>query len=267
MNCQEARKLVHLFVDGALDPRANVDVLAHVNMCSACNDRFADAKRFEDFLKEKLKPSAVPESVKSKIEFRLNEMCTPFPLRLAGSLRRKPAVAMLGVAALLALSFASLRTYERMGTCPFVVDATKFTKQIESGDVSTAPENPQGQMKKTVEQAGPIPKLPGMIANGGYVFSMGPSGRDTYACSFRMDNCAEDAHCLVLYFVDFPGLKLEDHNCIVKHGKKFCCWEYDDCRVVSWKDETRGLYCLMVCQKKEMEHESLVNFASVAATR
>ena len=124
MNCQESRKLVHLFVDGALDPRANVDVLAHINMCAACGARFADAKKFEDFLKEKLRPEPAPEALRARIGASLSEMSSPWPLRVVSALRRRPLLPMTGVAALILLSVVGWRGLETWRTCPFVKAVT-----------------------------------------------------------------------------------------------------------------------------------------------
>lgn len=264
MNCPEARKLVHLFVDGALDARANVDVLAHLNMCPSCNERFVDAKKFEDFLKERLKPGMAPEALKGRICACLAEMSAPWPVRVAGSLRRRPLVSMAGVAALVAISFASLYGYGHFSTCPYVIDATKRMHDIATGTVRPLPqEGPSRRMARDI----PPPVVAGYKVNGEFGVDMGPRFQDAIAYRYRMDHCADDATCTVLFFVNAPGLVLGEHNCVVRGGRKFCTWEYDGCRVVCWKDEKRGLYALMVCEKREMEHEALVNFASVASSQ
>lgn len=264
MNCPEARKLVHLFVDGALDPRANVDVLAHLNMCPPCNERFEDAKRFEDFLKERLKPGQAPEALRCRISACLAEMAAPWPARLAGGLRRHKAASLAAVAAVAVLSFAGFHGYGRFATCPYVVDATKHLHEIAAGAVQPLPkEGPARRMAKDI----PPPQVAGYLVNGEFGVDMGPKFQDAIAYRYRMDHCADDATCTVLFFVNAPALTLGDHNCVVKNGRKFCTWDYDGCRVVAWKDEKRGLYAIMVCEKREMEHDALVNFASVASSQ
>lgn len=264
MNCPEARKIVYLFVDGALDARANVDVLAHLNMCPPCNERFVDARKFEDFLKERLKPGMAPEALKCRISACLAEMAAPWPVRVASGLRRRPLVSLAGVAALLAISFTGFYGYGRFSTCPYVIDATKRMHDIATGNVQPLS---QAGPSRVVWKDTSAPVVPGYKMNGEFGVDMGPKYQDAIAYRYRMDNCAHDATCTVLFFVNAPGLILGEHNCVVREGRKFCTWEYDDCRVVCWKDEKRGLYAIMVCEKREMEHEALVNFASAAASQ
>ncbi|MEK7470158.1 MAG: anti-sigma factor [Planctomycetota bacterium] len=266
MNCPEVRKIVYLFVDGALDPRANVDVLAHLNMCPPCNERFSDAKKFEDFLKERLRPQPAPPAVRARIDARLSEMTAPWPLRLAGGLRRRPLISMTGVAALLVFSFLGLRGFGSLTTCPYVRDTVKFTKDIQANRVEHLPPDGPGREE---ERKYPTPFVDGFasVKNGDYLTQVGPAFQTAVARAYRMDHCAEDKTCVVLYFISAPSLPFGEHNCVVIRGKKYCVWEHDGCRIVTWKNEKLGLYCMAVCQVTEMDHDALVNFANIASTQ
>lgn len=266
MNCPEVRKLVHLFVDGELDPRANVDVLAHLNMCPPCNERFSDAKKFEDFLKEKLRPRSAPTSVRARIESELSTMTAPWPVRLASGLRRRPLISMTGVAALLVFSFVGINGFGSFSVCPYVKDTVKFAQDIQANKVERLPQEGPGREE---ERKFPKVAIPGykQVKDGDYLTRTGPNKDTTIAHAYRMDHCAEDKTCVVLFFISAPSLPFGEHNCVVVHGKKFCVWEHDGCRVVTWKNEKLGLYCMAVCQTTEMGHDALVDFANIASTQ
>ena len=119
------------------------------------------------------------------------------------------------------------------------------------------------------EREYPTPTVDGFVprANGDYAFQIGPSFQPAIARAYRMDDCAEDKTCVVLYFISAPSLPLGEHNCVVVHGKKFCVWEHDGYRVVTWKNDRLGLYCMAVCKTTEMDHDALVNFANIASAQ
>jgi hypothetical protein len=266
MNCPEVRKLVHLFTDGELDPRANVDVLAHLNMCPPCNERFSDAKKFEDFLKERLKPQQAPAALRSGIDAKLRGLTAPWPVRVAGGLWRRPLASVTGLAALALFSFFGLHGYGNLTTCPYVRDTVKFTNDIIAKRVMPLPLDGPGREE---EQKYPAPFVAGYVAvkNGDYFTQIGPAYQAAIARAYRMDHCAEDKTCVVLYFISAPSLPFGEHNCVVVKGKKYCVWEHDDCRVVTWKNDKLGLYCMAVCQTTEMDHDALLNFADIASTQ
>jgi anti-sigma factor RsiW len=266
MNCQEARKLVHLFVDGALDPRANVDVLAHMNMCPSCTDRFSEARRFEDFVRDRLKAGPAPEGVRTRITIRIAELSAPWPLRFLGGLRRKPVAAFSGFAALLAVSFASWQACGYFLTCPYVRGVVSKTDMIVMHRITPIPEDAQGPLRQLRDSMPQAPQFAGMISTGTYAVDMDPVYRDAVAFSYRMEHCPEDRVCAVLFMVKAPGMQLHNHDSVVKQGKTFTRWEHDDSNVVCWKDDKRGVFCLMVCKRKEMEQDALLDFASLAAT-
>ncbi|KAF0243417.1 MAG: hypothetical protein FD180_3401 [Planctomycetota bacterium] len=267
MNCPEIRKLVHLFTDGELDPRANVDVLAHLNMCPPCNERFSDAKKFEDFLREKLRPQPAPPAVRVRIDSQLRELTAPWPMRVASGLRRRPLISMTGVAALLVFSFLSFNGYGNLTTCPYVRDTVKFTKDIQAKRVLSLPlQGPGREESKKFPNGVTVPGYL-QVKNGDYLTRSGPAYDITYAQAFRMEHCPEDKACVVLYFISAPSLPFGEHNCKVINGVRFCVWEHDGCRVVTWKNEKLGLYCMAICQVTEMENDALLNFANIASTQ
>jgi mycothiol system anti-sigma-R factor len=262
MNCQEARKVVHLFVDGALDPRENVDVLAHLNMCPACSERFGEAKKFEDFLKDKLKPEPAPAELRAKISGRLSELASPWPLRAAATARRRPVFATFGAAAVLALAFGAWQQYGVMSTCPFVVASTEA--YAHPSTAQQIPGDPSGPLKQLNDSV-PNPPIDGLVRDGSGVYEL--NGHVAVGRAYRMTHCEPGRHCVILFYVQAPGLPMHDHNCTVVHGRKFSCWQYDDHRVVCWKETNSGFYCLMVCAKDEMDADALVNYADLAAPR
>jgi hypothetical protein len=266
MNCPEVRKIVHLFVDGELDPRANVDVLAHLNMCPPCNERFSDAKKFEDFLKEKLRPQPAPPAVKARICECLSGMAAPWPLRLVGTFRRRVVASLIGVAAALTVSLVAWHHYTSPVVCPFVADCVRITHAIQKGEAVPLPNDGPGRV---VEKEYPRFFFEGFVPaqKPDFLFQFGPNFQPGIARAYRMEDCAEEKTCVVLYLISAPSLPLGEHNCVVVHGKKFCVWEHDGCRIVTWKNDKLGLYCMAVCETTEMDHEALVNFASVASTQ
>ncbi|NUN48166.1 MAG: zf-HC2 domain-containing protein [Candidatus Brocadiae bacterium] len=266
MNCQEARKIVHLFVDGALDPRANVDVLAHLNMCGACTERFTEARRFEDFVRDRLKAGPAPDGVRARISIRIGELSAPWPVRMLGGLRRRPVAAFSGMAAVLAVSLVSWQACGFFLTCPYVRGVVNKTDQIVDHKITRIPDDAQGPLRHLKESMPDAPVFAGMVNTGTYAVDMDPVYRDAIAFSYRMDHCPDDRVCAVLFMVKAPGMQLHEHDAVVKQGKTFTRWEYDDSNVVCWKDEKRGVFCLLVCKRKEMEREALLDYASLAAT-
>lgn len=262
MNCSEARKLVHLFVDGALDPRANVDVLAHLNMCAACSARFEDAKKFEEFLRTKLRHEVTPPGVRLRLESGFARLGQPWPARMAWRLKRHPMAAMSGVAAVLAISLVGWQACGVMFTCPYVRASADHYLRITAGDLPMTVPSSAAALAGSV----PVKNFGGLEHSGRGVFALSDNLRDAVGDAYRMTHCPTGSRCVVLFSVSLPGADIGNHDCVEMHGRKFTRWEYDGCRLVCWKDEKNGLYCIMVCKKQEMEDDALLNIASLAAT-
>jgi anti-sigma factor RsiW len=257
MNCPEVRKLTHLFVDGALDARSNVDVLAHLNMCGACNERFSEARRFEDFLRERLRPEPAPEGVRARVSLRLAEATAPWPIRLLGGARRRPVAAISGFAAVLAIAVAAWQVMGVYRMCPYVRDTYRNYEALQQGKLPPLPERGP---RRDFANAVPAPAIPGLVQNASAACEVNNRGAVMYA--YRMDHCPEDRKCVMLFCVDAAGLWIGDHACTIRDGKKFAQWEYEGLHIVCWKDERLGIYCLMACEKSEMEGAALLNIAS-----
>jgi hypothetical protein len=257
MNCVEARKLVHLFVDGVLDCRANVDVLAHLNMCGACSGRFDEAKKFEEFMASRLRAPACPEGVRMRVELLVAELAAPWYVRVPGGFRRRPLAAMSGAAALLAISLAGWKGYCFFGTCPYVRDATGTFQALMPMAIGGS---------EAIADAGRAPAIRGLRCNGSKDVLFSTVHRDVRAYSYAMDNCPDEKACTVLFMLDSPGFNIGDHEAVTVDGRKYTRWEYDDCSVVVWKNEKLGVVCMMVCRKEEMPAGHLLNLASMAAS-
>jgi len=106
--------------------------------------------------------------------------------------------------------------------------------------------------------------MAGLQFTGAGMVELGTVYRDAVAYAYRTEHCPPGAKCCILFLVNAPALKMGDHDCITVKGQTFTRWEYKDCRIVAWKDEKHGLYCLMVCKNREMEPDALLNVASLA---
>jgi hypothetical protein len=170
--------------------------------------------------------------------------------------------AMSGVAVLLAVSIAGWQACGVMFTCPYVRASADHYLRITAGDVPmTVPSSAAGLAGSV-----PVKKFDGLEHSGRGVFALSDSLRDAVGDAYRMSHCPTGSKCVVLFSVSLPGADIGSHDSVEMHGRKFTRWEYDGCRLVCWKDEKNGLYCIMVCKKQEMEDDALLNIASLAAT-
>ncbi|MEW6355729.1 MAG: zf-HC2 domain-containing protein [Planctomycetota bacterium] len=97
MDCEEARKYIHPFLDDELDVEANLDVLEHINFCTECSERFEEEKDLRELIRASLLRTPKPEGLADRI-------CQTLPRR---ETRRRPLAAMLVVGGIFA-TFAVL---------------------------------------------------------------------------------------------------------------------------------------------------------------
>jgi anti-sigma factor (TIGR02949 family) len=64
MKCCDARQKLYPFLDNALNVQENLDILSHLNICSACSDHFESEKQLESVVKEKfIRKTQAPENL------------------------------------------------------------------------------------------------------------------------------------------------------------------------------------------------------------
>lgn len=74
MKCFDARQKLYPFLDNALNVQENLDILSHLNICSACSDYFESEKRLEASVKENFtQKNQAPESLWNTLQSKLAE--------------------------------------------------------------------------------------------------------------------------------------------------------------------------------------------------
>ncbi len=95
MNCPEARKLLHLYLDSELDARSTQDVGRHLEACAECAELFAAEARIERRMIEVLRRGRRNASLWEEVEARIRP-----PRRFAGWKLRRAIAAGLALALL-----------------------------------------------------------------------------------------------------------------------------------------------------------------------
>lgn len=67
MNCREARKFLSAFVDDELDVRTNVELLEHIEMCSACAHRLERLRNLCAVVEAHIASVDAPETLKGRV--------------------------------------------------------------------------------------------------------------------------------------------------------------------------------------------------------
>jgi intracellular sulfur oxidation DsrE/DsrF family protein len=67
MNCSEVRPLIFAFVDNELDVAASLNVQAHLDRCAECATRADFEIRFQEHLREQVKPCRLPKAGRRRI--------------------------------------------------------------------------------------------------------------------------------------------------------------------------------------------------------
>jgi hypothetical protein len=73
MKCKEVRKRIYPLLDDELETETNIEVLAHLNVCDRCQEKFEAEREFLNNLSEALTDQEVPEDVEEDIQRRLEE--------------------------------------------------------------------------------------------------------------------------------------------------------------------------------------------------
>ncbi len=67
MNCSEVRTLIFAFVDNELDVATSLKVQAHLDRCAECASRADFEARFQEHLREQVKPCRLPKAGRRRI--------------------------------------------------------------------------------------------------------------------------------------------------------------------------------------------------------
>jgi anti-sigma factor (TIGR02949 family) len=67
MRCDDVRRTVYLFLEGALDQTKQVDFTAHIGLCPNCDTRTKIQQRLRIFIVRRLRPESAPERLKQRL--------------------------------------------------------------------------------------------------------------------------------------------------------------------------------------------------------
>ncbi|MEQ8762432.1 MAG: zf-HC2 domain-containing protein [Planctomycetota bacterium] len=106
MKCPEARQHLYPFLDDELDVPTNLDVLAHLHVCSRCADLFEEERQFNDSLRASQRSVTFAHDSRLRVLERFRRQAKPTPMRRLGSSMR--GVAGIAAASVLLISLVFL---------------------------------------------------------------------------------------------------------------------------------------------------------------
>ncbi|MBI1884426.1 MAG: zf-HC2 domain-containing protein [Chlamydiae bacterium] len=138
MKCPEAKLQLYLFLDNELGVQENLEILTHLDLCPSCSEFFEGEKQLQEFFKEKLKKSSVPEVLWEKIR---PPLLTPRAKILHFfDLRRHLVIWGSAIAATLTL-VATLSYYfiwpQKLNADTLVNQSVELHKQFLNGGISS----------------------------------------------------------------------------------------------------------------------------------
>lgn len=68
MICDEVRRIVYFFLDGALGETKKQQITGHLNLCPDCSRRADLQRRLRGFVQRRLAPIAAPPHLRSRLE-------------------------------------------------------------------------------------------------------------------------------------------------------------------------------------------------------
>lgn len=68
MGCEDVRRVLYFFLDGALGETKRRDVSNHLNLCPECEKRTRIQRRLREFLRKRLAPITAPSRFKTRLE-------------------------------------------------------------------------------------------------------------------------------------------------------------------------------------------------------
>ncbi|WP_062536365.1 anti-sigma factor family protein [Mizugakiibacter sediminis] len=107
MNCEEARVLLHAYLDDELDAAASLAMAQHLAGCAGCTQRYRGHARLQQALRDPALRVSAPAALRARLAARL-----PAPQPAARAARRWPALAA-ALAAALALT-VTLATWQTL---------------------------------------------------------------------------------------------------------------------------------------------------------
>lgn len=77
MSCRLLRKHLDVYVDGELDPATQIEFERHIAVCSGCQELLAFQRAFKAEIRQRLAPTAAPESLRARIHVALEHAPAP----------------------------------------------------------------------------------------------------------------------------------------------------------------------------------------------
>ncbi len=74
MLCDEVKRAVYFYLDGALDDRRDHDFRSHLDDCPGCDQRMLVHRRMREFVRHRLAQIAAPERFKVRLTRSLRAM-------------------------------------------------------------------------------------------------------------------------------------------------------------------------------------------------
>ncbi len=74
MLCDDVKRAVYFYLDGALDDRRNDDFRTHLDDCPGCDQRMMVHRRVREFVRHRLSQIAAPERFKVRLTRSLRAM-------------------------------------------------------------------------------------------------------------------------------------------------------------------------------------------------
>lgn len=136
MKCPEARQHLYPFLDDELDVPTNLDVLAHLNVCSRCTELFEEERQFSEAIRASQRSVTLAEEARQRVLVRFRQQARPAGLRrLRRSLRGVTGVAA-ALIALLILVFVAISLTSSSG---FALAAAEIhERQIEKHEEASS---------------------------------------------------------------------------------------------------------------------------------
>jgi mycothiol system anti-sigma-R factor len=74
MGCDDVKRVIYFFLDGALAETKRLDISKHLTLCPECERRARIQKRLRDFVQRRLAPVPAPQHLKIRLSRSLRAM-------------------------------------------------------------------------------------------------------------------------------------------------------------------------------------------------
>lgn len=75
MLCDDVRRVMYFFLDGALADGKQKDLSSHLSRCPECDQRISVQRRLRTFVRQRLSPVNAPERLKLRVSRALRAIC------------------------------------------------------------------------------------------------------------------------------------------------------------------------------------------------